>query len=213
MIQAHEVLIQKTAHYFTIGEPTDRVKQLWLCCHGYGQMARHFVKRFEVLENEQTLVIAPEGLSRFYTDGLAGKVGASWMTKEDRLTEIKDYCQYLKLLLDKYLPMLAPDVKITFLGFSQGCATVCRFADHFLPEFDRLILYGGFFPEDLDYAGNLDYWQTKDTLLVLGNADPYITPELKKKHLSFAAETGLKFKEMEFEGGHEIDREVIRRLV
>ena len=35
--------------------------------------------------------MAPEGLSRFYLEGFSGKVGATWMTREDRLNDIDNY--------------------------------------------------------------------------------------------------------------------------
>ena len=51
----------------------------------------------------QRLIVAPEALSRFYVES-SGKthadthVGASWMTREDRLSDIEDYVEYLDAL-------------------------------------------------------------------------------------------------------------------
>jgi hypothetical protein len=61
-----------------------------LVTHGYGQLAKTFIRRFEPIMDAQTLVVAPEGLSRFYWGGFDGPVVASWMTREDRLDEIAD---------------------------------------------------------------------------------------------------------------------------
>jgi hypothetical protein len=48
--------------------------------------------------------VAPEGLSRFYFEGgfhgPGSKVGATWMTREDRLAKIEDYVGYLDALHD-----------------------------------------------------------------------------------------------------------------
>jgi hypothetical protein len=41
------------------------------------------------------IIIAPEGLSRFYRKGFSGDVVASWMTKDDRLDDMEDYVRYL----------------------------------------------------------------------------------------------------------------------
>ena len=68
--------------------------------------------------------MAPEGLSRFYLDAGAGKVGASWMTKEDRAHEIEDYLSYL----EQVRAAIIPPVPLTILGFSQGVATAARWA-------------------------------------------------------------------------------------
>src|ERR1051325_10016453 len=47
-------------------------------------------------------LVAPEGLSRFYLSERATerRVGASWMTREDRLAEIADYLGYLDAVYD-----------------------------------------------------------------------------------------------------------------
>ena len=40
-------------------------------------------------------IIAPQGLHKFYLEGTSGRVGASWMTKENREDDIKNYLVYL----------------------------------------------------------------------------------------------------------------------
>lgn len=212
MTEQHRITIQKTAHYFTIGKASRDIEDFWICCHGYGQLAEHFIRRFEALDDGKTFILAPEGLSRFYTEGLAGKVGASWMTREDRLTEIADYCNYLQTLYDLYLVQLAPEVRVTFFGFSQGCATVTRFAMQHFPLFHRLILYAGMIPEDLDYSAAGDYWENKKLVAVYGNQDPFITAERLQWQKDFFKKQGLNFEEVVFEGGHEVKREVLTGL-
>ena len=50
--------------------------------------------------------MAPEALSRFYADVTPGRhgptstVGATWMTREDRENEIRDYVAYLDEMTD-----------------------------------------------------------------------------------------------------------------
>src|SRR5919204_6031656 len=114
----------RTARYFILGSPR-RAQELWFVCHGYGQLAARFLERFRVLESEDRCVVAPEGLSRFYLteDPTERRVGASWMTREDRLHEIDDYVRYLDALYREIAPQHS---RVTALGFSQGTATVCR---------------------------------------------------------------------------------------
>jgi hypothetical protein len=52
---------------------------VWFVCHGYGQLAAYFIRHFAFLtENAPaTVVIAPEGLSRFHLSGNGGRVGAT----------------------------------------------------------------------------------------------------------------------------------------
>ena len=54
-----------------------------------------FLGYCQALEDESRVLVAPEGLSRFYVNATHGLVGASWMTREDRQHEIDDYVGYL----------------------------------------------------------------------------------------------------------------------
>src|SRR5204862_202573 len=106
-----------------------------------------------VLADGRRYLVAPEGLSRFYLSEspTERRVGASWMTREDRLAEIEDYVRYLDAVyadvfgfLDRAL------VTAHALGFSQGASTVSRWVALGKAKIDRLILWGGEFPPDLD---------------------------------------------------------------
>src|SRR5437762_7802629 len=147
-MQEHVLSTSRTARYFTLGHPTDAT-ELWFVCHGYGQLASRFLERFRALESPRRCIVAPEGLSRFYLTESATerRVGASWMTREDRLHEIDDYVRYLDALYSHVAPGAA---RVTALGFSQGTATVCRWAALGSVRIDRLVLWGGEVPPDLD---------------------------------------------------------------
>ena len=70
-----------------------------------------------------------------------GRVGATWMTKVDRLNEIKDYLGYLNTLYTKTFEESAvtpEDVNIKIMGFSQGTATVSRWIYDQKVRFDEL---------------------------------------------------------------------------
>ena len=83
-MNSHNYNIQKSVRYFTIGKPTAQVKHLWVCLHGYGQLADWFGKRFEKWASKERLFVFPEGPHRFYSAGTNGRVGASWMSRDDR---------------------------------------------------------------------------------------------------------------------------------
>ena len=124
-MQEHHLQVKRTARYFTLGELNESTQNVWFVLHGYGQLAQFFIRKFEVLNDGQTFIVAPEALSRFYLEGVSGRVGASWMTKEERPHEISDYIFYLNHLYDTLLE--GRDVyklTINFLGFSQGTATL-----------------------------------------------------------------------------------------
>jgi hypothetical protein len=83
-ISSKHITVKKTARYFILGEAGPFTRQVWFVCHGYGFLGGDFLKNFEALNEKEHLVVASEGLHRFYLYGTGGKVGASWMTKEDR---------------------------------------------------------------------------------------------------------------------------------
>jgi hypothetical protein len=88
------IAVKKTARYFLSGE-NKNPQFLMFVLHGYGMPARNFLEEFKALGNKNILIVSPEGLSRFYTKGFYGNIGASWMTSEDRENEIEDYIGYL----------------------------------------------------------------------------------------------------------------------
>src|ERR1019366_4806806 len=101
MPSQHHIPVQKTARYYTLGQIGPEITDVWFACHGYGQLASDFAAEFECIEAPERLIVVPEALSRFYVPagpGLHGpdaKVGATWMTREDRESEIADYVSYL----------------------------------------------------------------------------------------------------------------------
>jgi predicted esterase len=212
MYESHSIKVDRTAHYYTLGKTGPHIKQFWIVCHGYGQLASRLIQKFTDLDLQTTFILAPEGLSRFYWQGVTGHVAASWMTKMDRLEEIADYTRFIKGLYDQYLHFLPEDVQIVLFGFSQGCATQCRWIMRTFPRFDQLILWAGRFPEDLDYRPYEAYFASKDIYFVYGSEDQFLTPEFIEWQEGFAKEQGLKYKTRTFEGKHVIDRKTLASL-
>src|SRR5574342_952788 len=140
------------ARYFTMGR-ADGSRQVWIACHGYGQLAARFLEKLRVLDDGHRYLVAPEGLSRFYLSESATerRVGASWMTREDRLAEIDDYIRYLDAVYaDVFGTLDRAQLSVHALGFSQGAATVSRWtalgaarlSSHRIP-YDEIAFAGG----------------------------------------------------------------------
>jgi predicted esterase len=212
MYTHHQLKVERTAHYYTIGEANKETTRLVIACHGQGQRSPFFIRRFDVLDDGKTLVIAPEALSKYYLKNFGGEVGASWMTSADRLDEIADYANYLQQLFDKYRPLLNENVDITLFGFSQGGATIFRWAMAKFPPVDRLILFGSMIPEDLDYLPYLDYFNTKKLIWIYGTADPFLNEKRLVFNRSVFEKNNLHFEERTFDGKHEVKREVLKEL-
>ncbi len=213
MVNHHKLSVTRTAHFYTIGKPGPHIKNVWIVTHGYGQLASTFIRRFEVLDDGNTLIIAPEGLSRFYWDGFTGKVVSSWMTSGDRLDEIADFSNYMQRIYQLYIPQLSEKVSINLLGFSQGCATQVRWILREYPHFHNLIIWSGSIPEDIPYHEKKGYWEHKQLYFVYGTADPF----LNKKQLAWCykviEEKQLNFSTYTFEGEHLVDKTALKAFV
>lgn len=208
----HKITIPRTAHYYTLGEPTKNTRRLWIVCHGYGQLARTFLRRFAGLDDGQTLVVAPEGLSKFYWEGYTGHPVASWMTREHRLDEIEDYCNFLQAVYEKYLPQLADDVQVTLLGFSQGTATITRWLMRDFVRYDHLVLWAGALPDDLDFAQHADFFNAKKMIFAYGKQDPFITEKRLDMMRGLLQKNQLRFEELVFDGEHTVEPDALAKV-
>lgn len=207
-MREHSLQAARTARYFTLGAP-DHAAEIWFVCHGYGQLAARFLARFRALEAETRCLVAPEGLSRFYLseDPTERRVGASWMTREDRLHEIDDYVRFLDAV-HQAVTAARGGATVTALGFSQGTATVCRWAALGSARVDRLILWGGEVPPDLE----LSRLRVPELVLVYGTRDQFFTPKIVAATESRLREGGIRYELISFDGGHEIDESTLLRV-
>jgi predicted esterase len=205
-MREHALSTSRSARYFTLGSPA-HATDFWFVCHGYGQLASRFLERFRPLETTERCIVAPEGLSRFYlTESPAERrVGASWMTREDRLHEIDDYVRYLDAVYSDVKPRTA---RVTALGFSQGTATACRWAALGSSRIDRLIVWGGEVPPDLD----LNLLRKPSLTLVYGTRDEFFTPKVVAANEARLRDHGIRYEIVSFDGGHEVDGAMLVRL-
>jgi predicted esterase len=210
----HHLTVPRTARYYQLGTLAT-ARQLWVVCHGYGQLASYFIRHFRAVTEAApaTVVVAPEGLSKFYLQGTSGRVGATWMTREDRLTEIQDYSAYLDLLLEQLRAACPADVQVTLLGFSQGASTLSRWLmrSSFRPA--HLVLWAGAFPEDADPSAAQALLQQLPRLTyVCGTADEYVTDERVQEQLRLMQQHGHHPRLIRFQGRHELNPDVLHQL-
>lgn len=205
----HFLKVPRTARYVTLGAPSPKVAEVWLVCHGYGQLARRFIEDFEALNDGTRLIVAPEGLSRFYIDRTQQKVmGASWMTREDRLHEIDDYLGYLDLVYDDVKRTMGREAPVTALGFSQGVATATRWAARTRAPLRRLIVWGGTLPPEVD----LKVFQKTRVTVVCGDQDELITAKVRQAEGGLWRGAGIDPEVKIFAGHHEVLPAVLREL-
>ncbi len=205
------IITPKTARYFVSGDLKNEIKTIYFVCHGYGQLAGYFIRNFEILEADDTLIVAPEGLHRFYWEKFSGRVVASWMTKEDRESDIKDYINYLDLVYREVMEELKnKPLRIIVLGFSQGATTVCRWLNSTKIPVDGLILWAGSIPSDIQLMQ--DYFATFKTYFVVGNADEFIQEKEVKEYESVLIKMNIPFEIIRYDGKHEIDETTLKRI-
>lgn len=211
--QEHHITVGRTARYYTLGDPAGDLEQVWFVCHGHTYLASRFIRFFRVLDNGHRLIVAPEGLSRFYVDHNARRVGASWMTCEDRLSEISDYVSYLDELYRRVFETLdRGSVEVHVLGFSQGAATAARWTALGSSSVDKLTLWAGLVPPDLDLSScglMLDRAKLK---IVLAEADEYVDPEETREMETRLLKHGVSHDLIRFDGGHVLDQSLLQQL-
>ncbi|MCB0479020.1 MAG: hypothetical protein KDC84_12705 [Crocinitomicaceae bacterium] len=202
------MIVQKTAKICTYGNP--KAQRVWIVLHGYGQLAQFFIKKFKTLDETKNYVIAPEGLHRFYLQGTGGRVGASWMTKEERQTDIQDYVNYLNQLRLEY--QLDAYAEIILVGFSQGAATSARWMEigGFQPSI--YMHWAGVFPPDLEFNPEQNAFSNSRNFYVVGNQDPYFSSEIVQSELSQFEDKGIAIEYISFEGEHTIDSQVLAQF-
>ena len=209
-MQEHHLQVQRTARYHVLGDIRS-AKALWIVVHGYGQLARFFLNNFEGLEDD-LCIVAPEGLSRFYLGPEHSRVGATWMTREDRLHEIEDHVAYLDQLVAALMKEAPAGVPINALGFSQGVATVARWAIKGNTKLDRLVLWAGSIPPELDQEV-LRSWRSMKVDLVMGEKDEIIRLADQTAMLQRLISAGVNARTHTFKGAHTLDRTLLGRLL
>ena len=206
--------IEKKARYFQLGNPGNDTSIVWVVLHGYGMLSEFFIQKFKKLENKNTLILAPEALNRFYIDTNYGRVGASWMTKDERQDDIKENIKYLNSLMDQIIKEIGHNrFKINVLGFSQGGATACRWLFKSGLKFENLIMWAGDIPEDTLTEDNRLKWNDMNTHLVMGKKDELINEEMKAKFLKLVTDYKLDYKLTLYDGDHRIYPDVLMELI
>lgn len=203
-IEENHFNIERQLRYYTFGNKQS--KKLLVVLHGYGQLAKFFIRKFSDLQND-FLIIAPEGVHRFYLSGSSGRVGASWMTKEDRIHDINANNRMLNSLVT-FLQKNNACTEVYVLGFSQGGATAARFCSETKLNITELILWACVFPPDLEVK--MDQLINCKKTFVLGQNDEYFRGEEKEKTVKYYEELGFKTKL--FQGTHDIDSSTLKTL-
>ena len=214
----------KTARYAVLGPEDGPVREVWMACHGYGQLVPYFGRHFRAVERPGRLVVAPEALSRFYVGDVRSpdrRVGATWMTREARETDVEDVVRYLDDVFVAACARANADplaVPLAAFGFSQGAAAVVRWLalSPLLARrprrASRLVLWGGGLPHDLDLGDHADWLAEAGVTLVAGDRDAFATPARTLEQEARLTAAGVPFESVGFRGEHRLNDRVLRDL-
>ncbi|MEO9966559.1 MAG: alpha/beta hydrolase [Reichenbachiella sp.] len=204
-----------SAPYYTLNELTSKTTDVWISCPGYGQLAKYFIRRFDVFDPEKHFVIALQGLSKFYLPDQKN-VGASWMTKEGRETDMHNQKAYFdSVIQEAFKEQSFESYKVHLMGFSQGVSMISRMAAHFKIDFETMILWAGGFPPELNRDDFSHLGNDAKLKVVLGLNDEFYAldknyqPEVDRMEDAI----GIKPEIISFEGKHEVLREVLHQLI
>lgn len=215
------IVTRRSARFYALGGRPDGAPpaELWLVLHGYGQLAARFIRHFRGIAGPDRLVVAPEALSRFYVPAPGGvrehgiaRVGATWMTREDREREIADQRAYLDAVLEAVRAPwgAAPAPRLVVLGFSQGVAAAVRWVLSSGVPCERVIAWAGALPTELDAAGARAL--AGRVSFVAGRSDELIPLANVDVELARLAALGLEPPVVWHEGGHVMDAPTLARV-
>ena len=138
--------------------------------------------------------------------------GASWMTKEDRLNDIDDYCRYLDQLYAHFGEQIGKAESVGLFAFSQGVATACRWLTASDYHFDYLVNYAGAFPPDLDHKAAVSRMKNLPVHMLVGDDDEFISSQKFNEHLQELIDLGFEVEGKTFEGEHRLYKKVLKEL-
>jgi predicted esterase len=214
ILEIHRTYIRssRTAQVFSIGASGEAVEDLWIVLHGYGQLGAFFIRNFDSLLDGKTRVVAPEALSRFYLDGFSGRIGASWMTKEDRLNEIRDQAEYLDRVLEaEHIHLSTDSLRLHVLGFSQGTATAWRWVRDRPLRPASYTIWAGQAPAE--FSDDMDRRLSAIPVFqVVGKRDPFITAEQADMQEALLRTHFPKLQSLQFDGKHEIHSSALMEI-
>lgn len=211
MSEERRIIVPRSARYYTAGSST--APECWLVCHGYGQLAGRFIRHFQPIAGNARYVVAPEGLHRFYLDpadrpAAQRRVGATWMTREDRAADISDYIAYL----DRVYAAECVGRQVHVLGFSQGVATVARWAAASSAPLERLILWGSLLPPDFDWLRGTERLRQMEVVLVMGSQDHFASADQLRELQDTTRNHDLQLRILHYDGGHVIDAATLQQI-
>ena len=87
MIKIKSIQTSKTARYVLSNNPSNKIKNVWIICHGYGQTSIGFLKWFNPIFSEDTIVNAHLEAIRKEFDSVV-TIGANGSDTEEEVSDM-----------------------------------------------------------------------------------------------------------------------------
>lgn len=218
------IVVPRTARYYVVGAPDPLVRDVWIVCHGFSQLAHAFIEPFRRFEDDHRLIVAPEALQRFYLDSRPANtrnspVGATWMTRDDRDADIADIVTYLDALYEQIIESLAlhdvarDRIRVHALGFSQGAVAAARWASRGSAVIDHLVMWGHGIPDDVNVRALGERRPDLTIDMVHGERDQFANTSVMAATRAVLEGSGVPFRMIAFSGGHVLSTKVLRELI
>ena len=205
-----QVSYQIRNSYSTLNNYTPKTKNVWVVFHGIGYLSRYFLKYFTHLDPEENYIIAPQAQSKYYLNEKYRHVGASWLTKENTEAETENVLNYLDEVYKAEELQNAPN--LILFGYSQGVSVATRWVARNKTECNQLILHSGSLPKELQ-PEDFEFLTSTKVTLIYGDSDEFLNKEKLIKETERARELfGDKLEIISFEGGHEVNVDIIADL-
>lgn len=198
--------------YETLNVLTSDTETVWLVFHGIGYLSKFFLRHFDELPQKENYIIAPQAPSKYYLNGAYKHVGASWLTRVSTEQEIKNLINYIDAVLAT--EKIPDKARMAVLGFSQGVSIALRYLAKSKLSCEKIILYAGGIPNELKESDFEHLSKDAEIISIIGDKDPYNSPErLAKEEYKLKELFGNRMRQITFDGGHEVKKEVINNLV
>ncbi len=219
----HHVSTVRTARYFTMGASLADTRHVWFVLHGYAQLAARFLRHFKGIVPADTLIVAPEALSRFYLELPRAdrkhmeRIGAAWMTREDRESDIADTRAWLdtmyRTVMDDISGATGEVPNVTVLAFSQSVAISMRWIAGGVVKPSRVIMWAGSLANDVDQDAFRAGIGDAEVLLVAGDRDMFLTEKTRPMIRAQWDALGVPVREVLYDGVHELDAAMLAELL
>jgi predicted esterase len=206
-----EAAYTSTNTYRTLNNLTEKTKNVWMVFHGMGYLSKYFINYFSELDADENYIIAPQAPSKYYQGKDFKHVGASWLTRENTMTETQNILNYVDAVYKKESIESFPNLIV--MGYSQGVSIATRWVASREIQCNKLILHSGGIPAELEPSDFEFLSPNTHVIYLYGNKDQYITEareteEKLKGNKLFQDRLKIEV----FDGIHEVNRELLLNI-